>query len=218
MKNIYVYCEGQTEEAFVKSVLYDFMLNSGIIVIPIICTTKRTASKKFKGGISDYASVRKELSFLCKVHKNELVTTMIDLYGLPDNTPGINASAPDVYGKVNAIEQSIADDVNERNLLVNLTVHEFEALLFSDVEAFIPFVGEDAVDRLRDIRNKFISPEYINSSVATAPSKRILEIVPEFSKTRQGVLISRSIGIDKMIDQCSHFSEWIKKMQLYGSK
>ena len=64
MKNVYIYCEGQTEESFVNEILYPYFFNIGVVVSPIICTTKKTASKKYKGGVSDYAKIKKELTML----------------------------------------------------------------------------------------------------------------------------------------------------------
>ena len=55
MKNVYIYCEGATEESFINEILYPYFFNAEIAVYPIICTTKRTANKKYKGGVSDYA-------------------------------------------------------------------------------------------------------------------------------------------------------------------
>lgn len=51
MKMVYIYCEGQTEESFINNVLYPYFFNMEIVVIPIICATKRTATKKYKGGV-----------------------------------------------------------------------------------------------------------------------------------------------------------------------
>ena len=62
MKNIYIYCEGQTEEIFINEVLYPYLFNFGVAVYPIICTTKRTGAKKYKGGVSDYNKIKKEKS------------------------------------------------------------------------------------------------------------------------------------------------------------
>ena len=48
MKNVYIYCEGATEESFINEILYPYFFNAGIAVYPIICTTKQTANKKYK--------------------------------------------------------------------------------------------------------------------------------------------------------------------------
>lgn len=46
MKNVYIYCEGPTEESFINEILYPYFFNTGIVVYPVICTTKRTVNKK----------------------------------------------------------------------------------------------------------------------------------------------------------------------------
>lgn len=107
MINLYIYCEGQTEESFINTVLYPYLFNTKICVIPIICTTKRTKTNKFKGGVSDYQKIRNELSILCKQHKNEMLTTMFDYYGLPENMPGIEDISGGLYENISLIERAV---------------------------------------------------------------------------------------------------------------
>ena len=85
MKRLYILCEGQTEEDFVRIILCPYLHNVGVIAIPIICTTKRTPTKKYKGGASNFTKIKKELQRLCGEHQNEMVTTMFDLYAFPYN-------------------------------------------------------------------------------------------------------------------------------------
>lgn len=142
MKNIYIYCEGQTEESFVNEILYPYFINMGIFVTPIICTTKRTKIKKYKGGVGDYNTVKKELRMLCRSHKNELVTTMFDYYGMPENTPGIDCTTPDVYERINSIEKIINSDINEPNCIFNFMVHEPETAPSKRIKGLIPDYGK----------------------------------------------------------------------------
>ena len=67
MRRVYIYCEGQTEEGFINTVLYPYYFNIGIYVNPIICTTKRTISAKYKGGVKNFSKIANELPILCKV-------------------------------------------------------------------------------------------------------------------------------------------------------
>ncbi|MEW6712925.1 MAG: DUF4276 family protein, partial [Candidatus Riflebacteria bacterium] len=145
MKTIYVYCEGQTEESFIKKLLYPYFLRQNLALIPIICSTKRTPTIKFKGGVSDYSKIRKELRMICAQHKNELVTTMFDFYGLPDNTPGINQNFSNPYEKVTWVEKEIENDIGADNLFANLVLHEFEGLLFSKTEVFLAIAEQNIV-------------------------------------------------------------------------
>ena len=126
---LYVYCEGYTERDFVNYVLKPYLEKYRIDVTPIVCETSSTGIKKGKGGISKYSKIKDELYRICREHKNEIVTTMIDFYGLPQDTPGIGRMTEDV-------ERSISEDLNQQNLIVYLSKHEFEALLFSNVDAF----------------------------------------------------------------------------------
>ena len=103
MKRLYILCEGQTEEDFVNIILNPYLQNAGVIVIPIICTTKRTPFKKYKGGVSSFPKVKKELQRLCGEHPNELVTTMFDLYAFPYDALGLENIPNDVYNKVEYI-------------------------------------------------------------------------------------------------------------------
>jgi hypothetical protein len=100
MKRLYILCEGQTEEGFVSIILNPYLHNANICAIPIICATKRTPTKKYKGGVSNFGKIKKELLRLCGEHPNEMVTTMFDLYGLPPDTPGLGNDIKDIYAKV----------------------------------------------------------------------------------------------------------------------
>ena len=72
-------------------------------------------------------------------------------------------------------------------------MHEFEALLFSDCAALAEAIGHpDLTARLQSIRDHFETPEHIDDAPTSAPSKRILEIVPEYRKTVDGVVACRT--------------------------
>jgi len=210
--NLYVYCEGQTEFRFIKDVLYPYLLNSGVYAIPLVCTTKRTKTEKFKGGVSDYFKIKYELSVLCKQHKNEIITTMFDYYGFPSNTPGFKDASGSLYKKVIHIEKAIDADIGMPNLFFNLIVHEFEGLLFADTSAFKTIADDDVVTQLQSVRADFESPEYINNSSDTAPSRRIKTLIPNYAKVLDGANLSARIGINAMLVECRHFSEWVQKI------
>ena len=48
-KNVYIHCEGQSEEQFIKRVLGPYLLNHNVCAVPIICSTKRTPDHSYKG-------------------------------------------------------------------------------------------------------------------------------------------------------------------------
>lgn len=210
MKNLYIYCEGQTEESFINTILYPYFFNMGICVFPIICFTRRSLNKKYKGGVTSYEKIKSELKTICRQHRNEMVTTMFDYYGMPTDTPSIECSEVDLLKRMEFIEGAISRDIGERNCIFHLMLHEFEALLFSEPQAFSLIGGEDAVRAVQEICSHYETPEHINNSVETAPSKRIGKIIPNYAKVKNGVLLSQDIGIDKMMAACPHFKRWIE--------
>lgn len=212
MNNVYIYCEGPTEESFINEVLYPYFLNKGIYVYPIICTTKRTISRKYKGGVSSYAKIKKELSLLSLHHQNEFVTTMFDYYGMPNDTPNINCNTVNAFDRIKEIEKSINEDIDKSNCSFHFMLHEFEAILFSDPDSFKIIADDTIVEQIQEIKSSFSSPELINNSPETAPSKRLEALIPYYSKIKNGTLLSKVIGIDQIMFQCPHFKEWIQSI------
>lgn len=214
MKRLYILCEGQTEEDFVSIILNPYLQGVGIYAFPKVCYTKKTSIKTYKGGATSYGKIKNELKILCGEHPNEMVTTMFDLYALPNDTPGIGNSIINIYDKVEYIENSIMDDVGSRfrNLFVNLMLHEFEGLLFTDTSAFESIADDEAIYELQAIKSSFPTPEHINDSPETAPSKRIEKIIPGYAKVIDGIDIAEKIGIGKISSECRHFEKWITKL------
>ena len=212
MKNVYVYCEGQTEESFINKILRSYFWGKEIDVIPIVCTTKRTGVMKYKGGVSNYEKIKKELTILCKSHPHEYVTTMFDYYAMPYNTPGIDNRDVDILRRIESIEAEINSDIGMRNCFFHFTLHEFEGILFSNPASFRLIADERAVEKIQEIRNSFPTPEHINDSPVTAPSKRLKQIIPNYAKVRNGAIVSEDMGIDVILRECPHFRDWIKQI------
>ena len=114
MKRLYILCEGQTEDDFINILLNPYLQNVGVIATPIICATKRTPTKKYKGGVSSFGKIKRDLLRLCGEHPNEMVTTMFDLYALPHDTPGLESGLKDIYEKAKHVENSIMNDIGDR--------------------------------------------------------------------------------------------------------
>lgn len=203
MKRVIVYCEGPTEETFVNRVLAPFLYPNEIYLRASSCN-----------GVSKYSIIRRDLNALCKSDPSAIVTTMLDYYALPSDTPGSNSGeGGDIYQKVQRIEAAIQEDIGAPNLIPNLMVHEFEALLFSKPECF-SYCGlnERAIRQLCSIRDEFDSPEHINNNPNTAPSKRILAIYSTYTKPLDGYNIAKDIGIDLMRQECQHFNAWVERL------
>ncbi len=217
MKNIIALVEGQTEEVFIKKLLSPYLCDYGIIIKPTILNTKIIkGGNNFKGGINNYNQVKRDLDKLIK-DKSIYITTFFDYYGLPTDFPGFYSKKdiPDPYDKVRHIENEFRENIHSERFIPHIQLHEFEALLFSDVSGFEKYFKDDipAMKGLRDIVKKFSNPELINDDPETAPSKRIKSLIKTYSKPIMGLGISSQIGINKIIQKCEHFSNWIEKLK-----
>ena len=203
MVRLMVYCEGETEEAFINEVLVPVLSDLGIYTSAHSCK-----------GVSRYAKIRKDLRNFCRNYRDGYVTMMLDYYGIPSDTPGVTESKGDVYEKVRHVENMIKDDIGEPNLIPNLMLHEFEALLFSDPRYFSEVIeNRGAVDKLIRIRGDYCTPEHINDNPNTSPSKRILGVYREYSKPIDGLYIAKCIGLDIMRKECRHFDGWLSTIE-----
>ena len=212
MINLYVYCEGQTEESFVKNSLIPHFIQKNIILCPIICRTKEGPNGIFKGGLTDYNKAVKEIKRLCNQHPNEKVTSFIDYYGL-HNIPQIEYNGTDKYQLILSIEQKFYEDVDCRNFIPYISLHEFESLLFSRPEEFT-YLKPTAVFKFKTILSEFNdNPELINNGRETAPSKRILKEIDNYSKVLDGNTIAKRVTLSEIRKKCQHFNRWITNLE-----
>lgn len=213
MKRINILVEGQTEETFVRDVLVTHYSPRGIYITPILAET----SPGHKGGIVSYGKVENQLTKLCRQDKKSYVSTMIDFYGLPTCFPGVQAldypAGGSALEQVCFLEEKLKSRISEPNFVPFMMLHEYEAVLFCEPEKFSDWIDGDAakaIERLKAVASAFNSPEDINNSPQTAPSKRIAGIFPQYKKTLHGPLIAEDIGLDRIRQQCAHFDGWLK--------
>ncbi len=211
MIRVYLLVEGQTEEAFVKELLDPHYARMNIFLRPIIVST----SPGHRGGVVSYAKVRPQIEKLCKQDADAHVSTLFDLYALPSDFPGksnpVYAALASGPRKAEFLEAELERNIGHCNFIPNLLVHEFEALLFTKIDAFEQWT-DDNLGALRTAR-KTTPPEEINDSPQTAPSKRILDVMPSYQKTVHGPLIAIDIGLDAMRAACPHFDRWLKRIE-----
>jgi len=215
MRKVLVLVEGQTEENFVKQVLNPHLNNHGKHLDPKIVTTKHVKSgPDFKGGIISYKQVRRDLMRLLGDTSALCVTTMFDLYGLPSEFPGRQDAPAAPYDKVQHIEDAFRRDIDHPKFLENLTLHEFEGLLFTKPAEIARALNEpDKEHELTEIRTSFQTPEEINDNHKTAPSKRLEAIFPIYNKPFYGMVISKRIGLLAIRAECPHFHQWVSRLE-----
>ena len=91
-----------------------------------------------------------------------------------------------------------------------VVTHEFEGLLFSDCAALSRGIGRpDLEPSLQEIRDRFSTPEEIDDSPLTAPSKRIEALMPGYEKPLFGTLAVLEIGLTRIRGACPHFNNWL---------
>lgn len=205
MKRIYIVVEGQTEQEFVRSVLYPYFYKMGVLsVTPILIRT----SKSGRGGHVNAQHLTNTIKGLLSSMKDDVVvSTFVDFFRVPTNMPAYedSMSLGNDYMRVNALEAALADTIADIRFVPYIQLHEFEALLFSNNKGFEEYLTNEQADKTAEVVSAFVNPEDINSSPDTAPSKRILSIDRGYNKVIQGNLIAMDVGIDDMLAKYKHF-------------
>ena len=214
MIRLHIVAEGQAEEAFVNTSLA-IHLGAFDISTDVRCVqTSRARHHTFRGGVSKYLKIKRDLQRWMKQDQapDSFFTTMFDLYQLPKDFPEFERAkkAGDPYSRVHLLEKAFADDVSHLRFVPYIQLYEFEALLLSDPSQFATqFLDHDApIKCLIDMVAQHGSPELIDDGPDTAPSKRIIEKIPEYkgAKVSAGPLIAGKIGISAIRRRCSHWT------------
>lgn len=211
MKRLCIICEGQTEGEFVRELLVPHLRTFGV---DAYATPLTAGPKQQRGGNVSVSRLAKHISNV--YHNVDFTTTLVDYYGFKN-----------IKGRSKAqLEQAI---LNEAQTLITrnfkphcvrpyVRMHEFEALLFSDISKF-ELLGDNwnnkSKTRLQQIYDDFETPEDINNSAQTAPSKRLDDIFPGYgkNKTLYGPLIAEDIGLAKIRQECPLLNNWIGQLE-----
>lgn len=218
MTNVYIICEGPTEVRFVKNVLAPSLGNRQLFLHPVTIGSRRSRG----GNVTFdrlYMNVRRQLYN----NRQSYCSTLVDYFGLDSSFPGLDAAATKygvrakaqavVEGLMEALSQSIASEPLQR-FIPYVQMHEFEALLFSDPAQFAHAVGRpDLREDFAEIRRQFETPEHIDDSPVTAPSKRILALHPHYEKPLMGEIAASAVGLLKIRQECPLFNAWLAKLE-----
>ena len=220
MKKVIIVCEGQTEEAFVKKLLYPELWAKGVFTEPRIIST----SPLGKGGVLSGKRVLRYLRNTLRERENTYVTTFFDLFALPQDFPGLDDTSAimDPLDRATEIETALHNAVIREagclpeRFFPHIQPCEFEALLFSDTTGFVRAEPEwkAFAGKLASIRENAKSPEHINDGADTHPSARLQNLLhPRYKKVAHGAGISSEIGIDRMRSECRHFDRWLSRIE-----
>ena len=216
---LYITVEGQAEKAFADQALTPHLANYHIEVKPRVVLTNRKLGKR--GGILDFARIQGDLTRLMRQdkHPEARFTTMLDLYALPSEFPGWEEARrkPNPLALVTTLEQALHNEFGDPRFQPYIQLHEFEALLYCDLNQLRSRLSNSdyGVNALQK-EVAHLQPEEINEGPHTAPSKRIINHLPiyERSKVRVGAPAAAAIGLPALRAKCPHFHDWLSRLEL----
>lgn len=226
MIRLLVHVEGETEEMFVNELLGPHLYACGYAsVAPRLLGNARQRSRR--GGIRGWDSAGKDILRHLRQDRQQFLTTMVDYFALPQDGgrawPGRKEAQNLPFPrKAITVEHALAADISKHmgsgahpsRFIPYVMMHEFEGLLFSDCIAFASAIGRpELMTRFQAIRDQFRSPEEINDSPITAPSKRVINLVPDYQKPLMGTFAALEIGLARIRQECPLFDTWVTKLE-----
>jgi hypothetical protein len=156
--------------------------------------------------------------------KDVTFTTMLDLYAIPTEFPGL-ADAEKLRHlprkRVEVLERAFLNDIGDARFIPYIQLHEFEAYLLCDPAKFAESYPnrEKEIAGLMAIALRYDSPELIDDGPESAPSKRIAAHVPDYEGAKRaiGPQVAKSIGLATIRAKCPHFHEWLARLEGLGS-
>ena len=205
MKQLAILVEGLTEKVFAQNLLCEHLRRHNV---------DASTPVNLRGKVS-VDRVAEEMAILLRNHS--AVTCLVDFYGFQDKG---EATVEELEEKIRRAVQRSVQWREGRRVVAYVQQHEFEALLFSDVSQFgaLPGAPQGIVARLQRVRDSFSTPEAIDDSPKTAPSKRILAEVPRYDKVSWGRDVALAIGLERMRAECPRFNAWIERLESLGDE
>lgn len=217
MKRLVIVVEGDTEKEFVDTVLSPYLYIKGVSSVDCF------KIKHTKGGLTKYQHLKTDL-INCIYETNVVVSTLIDFYALPKDFPKYEESKSIVHKneRLTFLEKAIVKDIESEqsssfpNLMPYIQLHEFEALIFTSIDAIRAlYSNEDAkFNEIERIMQVYENPEDINDSPETAPSKRLInnQLIKGYNKINDGIMIIEEAGIDTVLQKCPRFKNWVESI------
>ncbi len=216
MTQLLILVEGDSEELFVKNILSPHLARFGVYAVATGVVSKRLASGKKLTGGNRWPNVQKSLQPLL-ANSGAWVTTLLDLYGLPEDFPGVVGLATisvNARDRAEYVQNQLSVALgNPQRFIPFLALHEFEAWYFAGPDQVAGFYGEPSVvDLMKQACRAFGGPENINHGKETHPSKRLEGYGIGFRKT-SGVTILKEIGLGSIRAACPHFNTWLSQLE-----
>ncbi|KPA16621.1 hypothetical protein MHK_003164 [Candidatus Magnetomorum sp. HK-1] len=218
---LHILAEGQTEERFVKDTLSEHLGHFQISTDVRSVYTSKDKNRFYRGGLVSYQKARKDIQSWLKEDANPEArfTTMFDLYALPNDFPLYKESKiiMNPYQKVESLENALKEDISDLRFIPYIQLHEFETLVLANPNnlALEYFDNDIAIQTLQAVLDEHEgNPELINENPVSAPSKRIIEVIPDYDKVNVGAGIAGINGIDFLKNSCKHFKNWVDTLEI----
>ncbi len=221
--DIYIVVEGQTEQTCVRDVLAPQIAHNGIYLHPTLI-----GNPGHKGGDIRFDRAKIDICNFLKQRNDTYISTMFDYFRIDSKWPGKaevhrqiqNGTTLTAIDKAEILETATRNEIvkifsgcnSENRFIPYIEMHEFEALLFSDVDILAEKTEID-VSHIRGIINEYNNPEEINDDPVKAPSKQLRALKNGYRKVAMGKSVSAAIGIQAIRKQCLHFDNWLTKLE-----
>lgn len=220
---VYVIVEGQTEQTFIRDILAPTLSLQGIYLHPALI-----GKPGHKGGDIRFDRAVNDIGQFLKQRSDTFVSTMFDYFCIDPNWPGRSEVlhqttsgtklTPQQKAEIletatlDAVIQRYPDSNAQKRFIPYIEMHEFEALLFCDANILAEKAQID-LKTIQAILKQHGEPEAINDDPDQAPSKQILTHNPYYRKVVMGTVITESIGLRTLRKKCSHFNQWLSKLE-----
>lgn len=209
--------EGKTEGIFISKLLAPHLTRLNVYMTPIIISKPGE-----KGGDVRFGRVKNDIGLHLKQRTGTYLTLFMDYYGLKTDWPGLDDARkrPCAKDRAEAVNRATRNAVcrlfperrAERRFIPYVAMHEFEALLFSAPEILASRLQVKPA-LIANIVAKCGSPEEIDDSPDTAPSKRLIQLSNGFRKTTTGIAVAEDIGLSAIRARCPLFDEWLTAIE-----
>jgi hypothetical protein len=155
---------------------------------------------------------------------NAFLTTIIDVYGLPEDFPNLASARmlPSARQRALALQEAFAQVIPHRRFKPFLALHEFEAWVFAAPDVAerhlnLPGLGP----RLAAVSAEAGGCEAINHGPTTHPAIRLNQLVDAargtYGKVQDGPEILAKSGLARVRAACPHFHDWLTWLEGLGA-
>lgn len=209
-KRLVFIVEGDCEIEFVNKIIIPYLYRNPASAGWSINAQKITTNRRLnaKSGIISFEYLKNEIN---RVESQGVgyITTFLDFFRIPTSFPGFTKDS----NKIEDVENAIVKWFSYGNIIPYIQKHEFEAVLFSNLEAFELLLDDETqIDKIKAIMDDYPNSEDINGGEETAPSKRLASIF-NYKKVLHSAMLLDYIGIEDITARCPRLKIWLNKLE-----